>query len=205
MRLTDSHKIEKKMFLKHLRTAAISFLLFSVLTGLLYPLAITGIAQLIFPSQANGSLINKDGKVVGSTLIGQPFSDPKYFWSRPSPTSPYQYNASASVATNYGPLNPALLAEVNQRISDLKKVDSLNTQPIPVDLVTSSGSGLDPHISIAAALYQLSRVARVRGLSVEQVRDLVNKCTEGRFLGFIGEPGVNVLNLNLALDKLQSK
>lgn len=193
------------MFLKHLRIASISFLLFTILTGLLYPLAVTGIAQLIFPWQANGSLIKKDGKVVGSALIGQPFSDPKYFWSRPSPTNPYQYNASASGATNYGPLNPALLAEVNQRISDLKKADPSNTQTIPVDLVTSSGSGLDPEISIAAAMYQLPRVARVRGLSVEQVRDLVDKFTEGRFLGFIGEPGVNVLNLNLTLDKMQSK
>jgi K+-transporting ATPase ATPase C chain len=193
------------MFLKHLRTAAISFLLFTVLTGLLYPLAITGIAQLVFPWQANGSLIKKDGKVVGSALIGQPFSDPKYFWSRPSATSPYQYNAAASAATNYGPLNPALTSEVSQRISDLKKVDSLNTNPIPVDLVTSSGSGLDPHISIAAALYQLPRVARVRGLSVDKVRGLVNEYTEGRFLGILGEPGVNVVKLNLALDQMQSK
>ncbi len=193
------------MFLKHLRTAAISILLFTVLTGLLYPLAITGIAQLVFPSRANGSLIKKDGRIVGSSLIGQPFSDPKYFWSRPSPTSPYQYDAAASTGSNYGPLNPALLAEVNQRISDLKKVDSLNTQPIPVDLVTSSGSGLDPHISIAAALYQLPRVARVRGLSTDQVRALVDKYTEGRFLGLIGEPGVNVLKLNLALDNMQMK
>jgi len=193
------------MFLKHLRIAAISILLFTVLTGLVYPLVITGISQVIFPSQANGSLITKDGKVVGSTLIGQPFSDPKYFWSRPSPTSPYQYNAAASTGSNYGPLNPALTAEVNQRISDLKKVDSLNTQTIPVDLVTSSGSGLDPHISIAAALYQLQRVARVRGLSTDQVRSLIDKYTEGRFLGILGEPGVNVLKLNLALDELQGK
>jgi K+-transporting ATPase ATPase C chain len=193
------------MFLKHLRTAVISILLFTILTGLLYPLAITGIAQLVFPSQANGSLIKNGGKVVGSALIGQPFSDPKYFWSRLSPTSPYQYNAAASTGSNYGPLNPALLSEVSQRISDLKKVDSLNAQPIPVDLVTSSGSGLDPHISIAAALYQLPRVARVRGLSVDKVRDLVNEYTEGRFLGILGEPGVNVVKLNLALDQMQIK
>ncbi len=192
------------MFLKHLRTAAISIVLFSILTGLFYPLVITGIAQLIFPSKANGSLLRRDGKIVGSSLIGQPFSDPKYFWSRPSGTSPYQYNAGASGATNSGPLNPALLAEVNQRISDLKRVDSLNNQPIPVDLVTSSGSGLDPHISIAAALYQLPRVARIRHLTVEQVRTMVDENTEGRFLGFIGEAGVNVLRLNLALDKMQS-
>ncbi|MFZ1081670.1 MAG: potassium-transporting ATPase subunit KdpC [Candidatus Kryptoniota bacterium] len=191
------------MFLKHLRTAAISFLLFTVLTGLLYPLAITAIAELIFPWQANGSLIKKDGKVVGSALIGQPFSDPKYFWSRPSATTPYQYNAGASAATNNGPLNPALITEVSQRIHDLKQADPSNAQPIPVDLVTSSGSGLDPHISTAAALYQLPRVARVRGLSQEQVRSLVDKCTEGRFLGILGEPGVNVLKLNLALDEIQ--
>jgi len=200
-----STNTRRKMFLKHLRIAAISFLLFTVLTGLLYPLAITGIAQVIFPWQANGSLIKKDGKVVGSALIGQPFSDPRYFWSRPSPTSPYQYNAAASTGSNYGPLNPALVAEVNQRISDLRKVDSLNTQPIPVDLVTSSGSGLDPHISIAAALYQLPRVVRVRSLSQEKVRAMVDEYTEGRFLGILGEPGVNVLKLNIALDELQEK
>jgi K+-transporting ATPase ATPase C chain len=193
------------MFLKHLRTAVISIVLFTVLTGILYPLAITGIAQIFFPSQANGSLVKKGGNVVGSNLIGQPFSDPKYFWSRLSATTLYQYNASSSGATNYGPLNPALIAEVSQRISDLKKVDSLNTKPIPVDLVTSSGSGLDPHITIAAALYQLPRVARVRGFSGDQVLDLVNEYTEGRFLGILGEPGVNVLKLNLALDELNKK
>jgi len=195
----------EKMFLKNLRIAVVSFLLFTVLTGLLYPLAITGIAQIIFPWQANGSLITKNGKVVGSSLIGQPFSDPKYFWSRLSPTSPYQYNAAASAASNYGPLNPALTQEVEARIDSLRKADPGNTQPIPVDLVTSSGSGLDPHISIAAALYQLPRVARLRGLSQDQVRGLVGKFTEGRFLGILGEPGVNVLKLNLALDELQGK
>ncbi len=193
------------MFLNHLRTAAISFFLFSVLTGILYPLAITGIAQLVFPFQANGSLVTKGHKIVGSALIGQPFSDPKYFWSRLSATSPYQYNAAASTGSNYGPLNPALLAGVNQRISDLKKNDSLNNQPIPADLATSSGSGLDPHISIAAALYQLPRVARVRHMTIEQVRSLVDANVEGRFLGFIGEPGVNVVKLNLALDEMQGK
>ncbi len=192
------------MFMKHLRTAAISILLFSVLTGLLYPLVITGIAQLILPWQANGSLIKKDGKIVGSALIGQPFSDPKYFWSRPSATSPYQYNAGSSSGSNIGPLNPTLLAEVNQRIHNLKSADSTNIQPIPVDLVTSSGSGLDPHISIAAALYQLPRVARVRHMGVKKVRTLVNEYTEGRFLGFFGEPGVNVLKLNMALDEIQN-
>ena len=193
------------MFLKHIRTAAMVFLLFSILTGLLYPLAITGIAQLIFPLQANGSLIRRDGKIVGSSLIGQPFSDPKYFWSRPSATSPYQYNGAASTGSNIGPTNSALSNEVTQRISDLKKVDPPNTQPIPVDLVTSSGSGLDPHISIAAALYQLPRIARIRHMSVEQVRTLVDGNTGGRFLGFVGEPGVNVLKLNLALDEMQGR
>jgi len=191
------------MFLKHVRISAISILVFTVLTGLIYPLVITGLAQVLFPSRANGSLIVRDGKAVGSTLIGQPFSDPKYFWSRLSATSPFQYNASSSYASNYGPTNPSLVSEVSQRIADLKKYDSLNTDPIPVDLVTSSGSGLDPDISIAAALYQLPRVARVRGLGVDQVRSLVDKYTTGRFLGFIGEPVVNVLELNLALDELQ--
>jgi K+-transporting ATPase ATPase C chain len=193
------------MFLKHLRTAVISILLFTVLTGLLYPLAIAGIAQLIFPRQANGSLIKKGESVVGSALIGQPFSNPKYFWSRPSATSPYQYNAGASSGSNLGPTNSVLITEVSQRISDLRKVDSLNTQPIPVDLVTSSGSGLDPHISVGAALYQLPRVARVRHMGIEQVRSLVDENIDGRFLGFIGEPGVNVLKLNLALDELSSE
>ncbi len=189
------------MFLKNLRTAIIALALFTILTGLFYPLVVTGIAQLVFPHRANGSLIEKDGKTVGSELIGQPFSDPKYFWSRLSATVPYAYNGGASTGSNYGPLNPTLHNAVRKRIRDLKAVDSLNQQPIPVDLVTASSSGLDPHISVAAALYQVSRVARNRGVSEERVRSLVNQYTEGRQLGFLGETRVNVLQLNLALDE----
>jgi K+-transporting ATPase ATPase C chain len=191
------------MFLKHLRITIISLILFTILTGMIYPLAVTGISQLIFPGKANGSLIKKEGKVLGSELIGQPFSDPKYFWSRLSATGPYAYNAGSSTGSNYGPLNPALFDAVKKRVQDLKAADSLNTKPIPVDLVTASGSGLDPHISIAAAIYQASRVARTRGLTEEQVRSMIGQYTDGRSLGFLGEPGVNVLQLNLALDELK--
>jgi len=190
------------MFLKQLRTSVIAIFLFTVLTGLLYPLMVTGIAQLAFPGKANGSLLKKDGKVVGSELIGQPFSDPKYFWSRLSATGPFAYNAGASSGSNYGPLNPALLDAVQKRIKELKDADPQNTQPVPVDLVTASGSGLDPHISVAAALYQLPRVARTRNMGEERVRSLVNQYTEGRQLGFLGEPRVNVLKLNLALEDI---
>jgi len=190
------------MFLKHLRIAVISLVLFTLLTGLIYPYAVTGVSQLIFPTKANGSLIQKDGKVAGSELIGQPFSDPKYFWGRVSATGPYAYNGGSSSGSNLGPSNSALIDEVKKRVSDLKAADSLNTSPIPVDLVTSSGSGLDPHISVAAALYQVPRVARVRGLKDAEVTSLVDKWTEGRQFGFLGEPRVNVLNLNLALDDL---
>ena len=191
------------MFLTQIRRAMITVVLFTVITGLLYPLLITGIAQLAFPVKANGSLLKKDGKILGSELIGQPFSDPKYFWSRPSSTSPFSYNAGASSGSNFGPLNPALLDGAQKRIHDLKASDQQNTQPIPVDLVTASGSGLDPHISIAAALYQLERVARNRNMSPDLVRSLVDRYTEGRQLGFLGEPRVNVLELNLALDESQ--
>jgi K+-transporting ATPase ATPase C chain len=191
------------MFLKHLRSAIISLGLFTVLTGLLYPLAVTGIAQLIFPEKANGSLIKGQGKTLGSALIGQPFTDPKYFWGRLSATGSFAYNAGASSGSNYGPLNPSLLDGVKKRIQDLRAVDSLNTSPIPVDLVTASGSGLDPHITVAAALYQVPRVARIRGLKEEQVRSLMSEFTEGRQFGFLGEPRVNVLKLNLALDEHQ--
>ena len=191
------------MFLKHLRITIISLILFTILTGMIYPLAVTGISQLIFPGKANGSLIKKEGKVLGSELIGQPFSDPKYFWSRLSATGPYAYNAGSSSGSNYGPLNPALFDAVKKRVQDLKAADSLNTKQIPVDLVTASGSGLDPHISIAAAIYQASRVARTRGLTEEQVRSMIGQYTDGRSLGFLGEPGVNVLQLNLALDELK--
>jgi K+-transporting ATPase ATPase C chain len=178
-------------------------LIFTVLTGLLYPLVVTGIAQLVFPSQANGSLISSNGQTVGSSLIGQQFDDPKYFWGRLSATGPYPYNAAASSGSNLGPTNPALLDEVKARIAALKAADPTNTQPIPVDLVTSSGSGLDPNISIAAALYQLPRVAKARGLSEAAVRIQVDKYTQGRQLGFLGEPRVNVLELNLALDGIK--
>jgi K+-transporting ATPase ATPase C chain len=187
---------------KQFRPALIILLVFTILTGLIYPLFVTGFAQLIFPRQANGSLIVQNGQVTGSELIGQSFDDPKYFWGRLSATSPFPYNAAASSGSNYGPTNPALLDEVKARIAALKAADPGNTQPIPVDLVTSSGSGLDPDISVAAALYQLPRVARIRGISEITVRTLIDKCTTGRQLGFLGEPRVNVLELNRALDNL---
>jgi K+-transporting ATPase ATPase C chain len=173
------------------------------MTGVLYPLVVTGIAQLVFPRQANGSLIVQNGRTVGSALIGQQFTDPGYFWGRLSATSPYPYDAAASSGSNLGPTNPALLDEVKARIAALKAADPGNTQLIPVDLVTSSGSGLDPDISVAAALYQIPRVARLRGLSQSAVRALVDQYTRGRTLGFLGEPRVNVLQLNLALDGLK--
>ncbi len=186
-----------------LRPAIVTLALFTLITGVLYPLAVTGLAQAIFPWQANGSLITRNGKVIGSELIGQAFNDPRYFWGRPSATAPFPYNAAASSGSNLGPTNPALADAVKSRIDELHKVDPDNTAPIPVDLVTASGSGLDPHISVAAALYQVPRVARERGLSEDQVRRLVGKYTEGRLFGFLGEPRVNVLELNLALDGTQ--
>jgi len=192
------------MVLTNLRTAITAIALFTILTGLFYPLAVTGIAQIVFPHKANGSLIEKDGKAIGSELIGQPFSNPKYFWSRLSATEPFAYNAGASSGSNYGPLNPTLFNGIKKRIQDLKVSDSLNTQQIPVDLVTASGSGLDPHISVSAALYQLPRVARIRNVSEEKLHALIDQCTEGRTFGFLGEPRINVLKLNLALDAVQS-
>lgn len=193
-----------------LRPALLMFLIFTVITGILYPLVVTGIAQVVFPSQANGSLIiTEDGKALGSKLIGQPFDEPKYFWGRLSATGTFPYNAfnaenlTASSGSNYGPLNPALTEMVKARVDALKAADPDNTLPIPVDLVTASGSGLDPHISIAAALYQVHRVAQARGLSDEDVESLVNQYTAGRQFGFLGEPTVNVLELNLALDGLK--
>lgn len=186
--------------LTQIRPALVALVLFTLLTGIIYPFVVTGIAQVIFPSQANGSLIVSNGQVVGSRLIGQPFDDPKYFWSRLSATAPVAYNAAASSGSNLGPTNPALVAAVQARIDALHAADPGNTASIPVDLVTASGSGLDPHISIAAALYQLPRVARVRGMPEADVRALVDRYTEGRQFGIFGEPGVNVLQLNLALD-----
>ena len=183
-----------------LRPALVLFLLLSLITGLAYPLLVTGIAQLAFPAQANGSLIVKDGKAVGSALIGQPFSDPKHFWGRPSATSPMPYNAANSAGSNLGPSNPALAEAVKARIDALRAADPGNPLPVPVDLVTASASGLDPHISRAAADYQLARVARATGLSAAAVRELVERHTQGAWLGFIGEARVNVLQLNLALD-----
>jgi len=189
--------------LKQLKPALIIFGLLAVLTGLVYPGVITGLAQVIFPHQANGSLITQNGQVVGSQLIGQQFSDPKYFWGRISATGDHPYNASASGGTNYSVLNDALQKQVADRLAALKAADPTNTLPVPVDLVTASGSGLDPNISLEAAQYQAPRVARLRGLSPDQVQTLINKYTTGRFLGFIGEARVNVLELNLALDALQ--
>lgn len=193
------------MFIKQIRPAIITLILFTGITGLLYPLVVTGIAQFIFPGRANGSLIRKDGTLLGSELIGQPFRSSKYFWSRLSATGPFAYNAGASSGSNYGPLNPALLDAVQKRIKDLNEADPQNTKPIPVDLVTASGSGLDPHISIAAALYQLPRVARNRGMSEEKIRSLIDQYTEARQLGFLGEARVNVLKLNLALNECQQR
>jgi potassium-transporting ATPase KdpC subunit len=186
-----------------LRPALVALFIFTVLTGLIYPLAVTGLAQLVFPLQANGSLIVQNGQTLGSTLIGQNFDDPKYFWGRLSATTPYPYNAGSSSGSNLGPSNPVLLDQVKARIAALKAADPADTQPIPVDLVTSSGSGLDPHISIAAALYQLPRVAKARGLSGTAIRAMVNQFTQRRQFGLLGEPRVNVLELNLALDGIR--
>jgi K+-transporting ATPase ATPase C chain len=188
------------MFTHELRPAMLVLVVLTIVTGVAYPLLITGVAQLVFPREANGSLIERDGKLLGSALIGQPFSDPKYFWPRPSATAPVPYNAGASSGSNQGPLNPALTDTVKARVEALKAADPGQTNPIPVDLVTASGSGLDPHISPAAAQYQVPRVARVRGLPEDKVRTLVAQHTQGRQLGILGEPRVNVLELNLALD-----
>ena len=187
--------------LRQLRTLIVTFGLLTVLTGVAYPLLITGIAMVGFSRQAGGSLIERDGGSVGSELLGQPFSSPKYFWSRLSATSPQPYNGMASAGSNQGARNPALADAVSARVKALRDADPGNAAPVPVDLVTASGSGLDPHISIAAAAYQAPRVARVRRISVDQVMTLVGAHAEGRTFGLIGEPRVNVLELNLALDR----
>jgi K+-transporting ATPase ATPase C chain len=186
--------------LKDLKPALLMLIVMTVLTGAFYPLIVTGIAQAVFARQANGSLLERDGKKIGSELIGQPFGDPRHFWSRPSATSPYPYNAASSSGSNQGPLNPALTDAVAARIKALRDADPGNTAPVPADLVTASGSGLDPHISPAAAEYQVARVARSRGIDPGTVRMLVSEATEGRQLGLLGELRVNVLRLNLVLD-----
>lgn len=183
-----------------IRPAIVLLIVLSVVTGLAYPALVTAIAQVAFPFQATGSLITRDGRVVGSALIGQPFDDPKYFWGRPSATSPFPYNAAASSGSNQGPTNPALLDSVRGRVEALRAADPGNTAPVPVDLVTASGSGLDPHISPAAALYQVPRIARARKLDPAAVQALVERHTEDRTFGILGDPRVNVLALNLALD-----
>jgi K+-transporting ATPase ATPase C chain len=187
-----------------LRPALVLFAVLTALTGVAYPLVVTGIGQAAFPEQAAGSLIHRDGKPVGSSLISQNFSDPKYVWGRPSATGPYPNNATASSGSNQGPLNPALVDAVKGRIEALRAADPGNTAQVPVDLVTASGSGLDPHISVAAAQYQAARVAKARGLPAAQVQQLIEKHTEGRLFGFLGEPRVNVLQLNLSLDAARS-
>lgn len=186
-----------------LRPAVVLFAVLTLICGVLYPFAITGIGRLAFTEQVEGSLVERDGQLVGSTLIGQAFSSPRYFWGRPSATSPMPNNASASGGSNLGPTNPALVDGVKGRIDALKAADPANPAPIPVDLVTASGSGLDPDISIAAAKYQAGRVARERKLPLALVQDLVDAHSQPRYLGFFGEPRVNVLALNLALDRAQ--
>jgi len=184
-----------------IRPAVTLFVLLTAITGIVYPLAVTGVARLAFADQAAGSLLLKDGKAVGSSLIGQSFSEPKYFRGRPSATGPMAYNAGNSSGSNQGPLNPALADAVKGRVEALKAADPGNPAPVPVDLVTASGSGLDPHISPAAAAYQAARVARVRGLAPEVVKSAISRHTEGRLFGVLGEARVNVLELNLDLDR----
>jgi K+-transporting ATPase ATPase C chain len=181
-------------------SALLMVLVFTLLTGLAYPLAVTGLARLLFPRQSSGCLLVRNGRPAGSALIGQPFSDPRYFWGRPSATSPYPYNADLSSGSNLGPTNPVLAEQVRARIQTLRSADPGNDAPVPVDLVTASGSGLDPDISPAAAYYQVHRVARARGIPEEDLRRLVLAHVQGRTLGLLGQPRVNVLELNLALD-----
>jgi potassium-transporting ATPase KdpC subunit len=188
---------------RQVRTALVLLALMTVLTGGIYPLVVTACAQLIFPEKANGSLVVEGARVVGSRLIGQPFDEPRYFWGRPSATAPFPYNAAASSGSNLGPSNPALRDAVEGRVRRLRSADPANRAPVPVDLVTASASGLDPHVSFAAALWQVPRVARARGLNETDVRDLVARYTEDRQLGVLGERRVNVLELNRALDGMR--
>lgn len=191
------------MMRAQLRPALVLLMMFTLITGVIYPLVVTGAAQVLFPRQANGSLLVENGQAIGSELIGQPFDDPRYFWGRLSATTPFPYNAAASSGSNLGPLNPELIERAQARIDALHIADPGNTSPIPVDLVTASASGLDPHISVATALYQAPRVAQARALSEGQVRSLIAQFTARRQLGILGEPRVNVLELNLALDNIQ--
>jgi K+-transporting ATPase ATPase C chain len=188
---------------KIIRNTLMTLVMFTILTGFIYPLAVTGIAQVIFPFQANGSIITQNGKAVGSALLGQQFEDPKYFWGRLSATTPYPYNGGSSSGSNLGLNNPDLMKAVQARIQALHAADPGNTAKVPVDLVTASGSGLDPHISPAAAKYQVIRVAKARGLDEKKVSAFVARYSEGRQFGILGEPVVNVLRLNLALDELK--
>lgn len=186
---------------KELKAATLMLIAFTLLAGIAYPLAMTGVAQVVFPGKANGSLIEQDGKIRGSELIGQPFDDPKYFWSRPSATAPYAYNAGASTGSNYAVTNPTQIDAIQSRVRTLRESGIPENVAIPIDLVTASGSGLDPHISVAAAEIQIARVARARSMSEEVIRDLVRQNTKNRQFGTLGEPRVNVLMLNLSLDK----
>jgi K+-transporting ATPase ATPase C chain len=189
------------MFQKQLKSAFLVFLLLTVITGIIYPFVVTAVAQVFFHHQANGSIISRDGRPIGSSLIGQSFEDPNYFWGRLSATSPAAYNATASSGSNFGPLNTALRQNVEARVKLLQNADLENKNLVPIDLVTASASGLDPHISIAAAMYQVPRVARLRGIPQEKIAEIVRENTQGPLLGIIGEPVVNVLQLNMALDK----
>jgi K+-transporting ATPase ATPase C chain len=193
----------KKVLWRQFRPPVVALGLLGLLTGVVYPLAVTGVAQVVFAWRANGSMLERGGQAVGSELIGQPFSAPGYFWGRPSATGSRPYDAAASCGSNLGPTNPQLRAAVEARVAGLRAADPTNREPIPVDLVTASGSGLDPHISPAAAEYQVSRVARARGVDDATIRQLVIEHTQGRYLGVLGEPRVNVLRLNLALDQLR--
>jgi K+-transporting ATPase ATPase C chain len=191
--------------MKIIRPAIVSLFVFTILTGVIYPLGVTGIAQLFFPSQANGSIIVKEGKAIGSSLIGQPFDDPKYFWGRLSATAPFPYNSASSSGSNLAQSNPAVVAQAKARIDALQKADPHAPAAVPADLATASGSGLDPHISPAAAAYQVQRVARLRGIDEAKVSALLAANTEGRQFGILGEPVVNVLKINLELDELAQK